>query len=50
MKAVIFALMLIVLTLAQSPELVDCIEKKCPDQYKKCKDTKGCEDKLKKCA
>lgn len=50
MKAILFALFLIVLTLAQSPELVQCIEKKCPDQYKKCKSTSGCEDKLKKCA
>ncbi len=50
MKAILFALFLIVLTLAQSPELLKCIEDKCPDQYKKCKAASGCEAKLKKCA
>ena len=50
MKAILIVLLLVALTLAQSPELVKCIEGKCPDQYKKCKSTKGCEDKLNKCA
>jgi hypothetical protein len=50
MKAVLFALLLIVAIFAQSKELTDCIEAKCPDQYKKCKSTSGCEAKLKKCA
>lgn len=50
MKAILFALLLIALVFAQSPELTACIEQKCPDQYKKCKATSGCEDKLKKCA
>jgi len=35
---------------SQSPELVACIEKDCPDEYKKCKSTSGCESKLNKCA
>ena len=46
MKVIIAALILICLVYAQSPELVKCIEERCPDQYKKCKSTKGCEDKL----
>jgi|688.fasta_scaffold111835_1 hypothetical protein len=50
MKAIILALLLIVLAIAQSPEVLSCIEKKCPDQYKKCLATNGCEAKLKKCA
>ncbi len=50
MKAILIVLMLAVVCFAQSPALIDCIEKKCPDQYKKCKATSGCEDKLKKCA
>ena len=50
MKAIIFALFLIVLTLAQSPELLKCIQEKCTDQYNKCLQAKGCEDKLNKCA
>lgn len=50
MKFIIVAMLLLALALAQSPELLDCIEKKCPDQYAKCKAASGCEDKLKKCA
>jgi hypothetical protein len=50
MKAILIVLMLAVVTFAQSPALIACIEAKCPDQYAKCKSTSGCEDKLKKCA
>ena len=50
MKFIVLAFLLLALVFAQSPELLDCIEKKCPDQYKKCKANKGCEDKLKNCA
>lgn len=50
MKAILIVLLLVALVLAQSPELVKCIEAKCPDQYKKCKSTSGCEAKLNKCA
>lgn len=50
MKVIVFAFLLIAFVFAQSPELMACIEQKCPDQYKKCKATSGCEDKLKKCA
>lgn len=49
-KAALVLLFLFAVCLCQSPELVECIEKNCPDQYKKCKATKGCEDKLNKCA
>ena len=50
MKAFIIAVLLVAIVYAQSPELVQCIEKNCPTQYDKCKKTKGCEDKLNKCA
>ncbi len=50
MKAILLALLLLALVYAQSPELIKCIEERCPDQYAKCKKTSGCEDKLKKCA
>ena len=50
MKAILVLLVLVALIAAQSPELVKCIEQKCPDQYKKCKATSGCEAKLNKCA
>ena len=50
MKAIIIAILLVALVYAQSPELVKCIEDGCPTQYDKCKKTKGCEDKLNKCA
>ena len=50
MKAIILALLLIALAIAQSPELEQCIKDKCPDQYKKCEAAGGCKDKLKKCA
>lgn len=50
MKIILFAFLLVALVVAQSPALVACIEKNCPDQYKKCKATSGCEDKLNKCA
>lgn len=50
MKLIILTIVLFAIINAQSPELVECIEKRCPDQYSKCKATKGCEDKLKKCA
>lgn len=50
MKVFVALCLLLALVFAQSPELVKCIEEKCPDQYKKCKAASGCEDKLKKCA
>ena len=50
MKLIFLAFLLFALVFAQSPELIACIEAKCPDEYKKCKATSGCEDKLKKCA
>lgn len=50
MKAILLALLLLALVYTQSPALIECIEDRCPDQYSKCKNTKGCEDKLKKCA
>lgn len=50
MKVLIVVLLLLTLVISPSPELEKCIEDKCPDQYKKCKSTKGCEDKLNKCA
>jgi hypothetical protein len=50
MKVFIVLLTLIVLLAAQSEALIKCIEERCPDQYKKCKSTSGCEAKLKKCA
>lgn len=50
MKVLIIAILLVALINAQSPELVKCIEEKCPDQYAKCKAKSGCEDKLNKCA
>ena len=37
------------LTIAPSPDLEKCIEEKCPNEYSKCKATRGCEDKLNKC-
>ena len=49
MKAILVLLVLVVLTIAPSPDLEKCIEDKCPDQYKKCKAARGCEDKLNKC-
>lgn len=42
--------LLLAVAFTQSDALVKCIEQKCPDQYKKCKAAKGCEDKLRKCA
>jgi hypothetical protein len=50
MKVIVAILLLLALAVAQSPELRACIEKKCPDQYEKCKKTNGCEAKLEKCA
>ena len=49
-KIILVLLFLVAIGFAQSPALVECIEKKCPDQYKKCKSASGCEAKLKKCA
>lgn len=50
MKVILFTLLLVALVFAQSPALTECIEKKCPEQYTKCKSSSGCEDKLRKCA
>ena len=50
MKVILALLLLLALAVAQSEELKKCIEEKCPDQYKKCKSTSGCEAKLEKCA
>lgn len=50
MKVIVALLLLLALAVAQSPELRACIEERCPDQYKKCKSTSGCEAKLEKCA
>lgn len=50
MKAIIALMLLLALVFAQSAELRKCIEDKCPDQFKKCKSTSGCEAKLEKCA
>lgn len=50
MKFILLAMLLVALTFAQSQELRDCIEAKCPEQFKKCKATSGCEAKLEKCA
>lgn len=50
MKVILVVLLILGLAFAQSPELVKCIEERCPDQYKKCKATSGCEAKLNKCA
>jgi hypothetical protein len=50
MKVALIALALFGFVSAQSPELVKCIEAKCPDQYAKCKKTSGCEANLRKCA
>ena len=50
MKVLLIIVLLAVIINAQSPELEACLEKKCPDQYKKCKATSGCESKLRKCA
>lgn len=50
MKIIVFLCLIFALTFAQSPELMECIERQCPDQYAKCKATSGCEDKLKNCA
>ena len=50
MKWVLLLIVLVALINAQSPELVKCIEDKCPEEYKKCKAKSGCEDKLNKCA
>ena len=50
MKAIIVAILLVAIINAQSPELVKCIEEKCPDEYAKCKKASSCESKLEKCA
>jgi hypothetical protein len=50
MKAILFAFLLVAFVFTQSPELIQCLQNKCPDQYKKCLATSGCEDKLRKCA
>ena len=49
-KIILVLLFLVAIGFAQSPELVKCIEQQCPDQYKKCKSTSGCEKKLNSCA
>jgi hypothetical protein len=50
MKVFVVLCLVLALAFAQSAALTKCIEDKCPDQYKKCKATSGCEAKLKKCA
>ena len=50
MKVILLIVLLAAVINAQSPELIACIEKNCPDQYKKCEAAKGCKDKLEKCA
>ena len=50
MKVLLVTLILVALIAAQSPELEKCLKDKCPTEYNKCLATKGCEDKLKKCA
>lgn len=49
MKVILLAVIL-AFAFAQSPELVECIESRCPDAYKKCLAATGCEDKVKRCA
>lgn len=53
MKAILFVLALIAVafstSLIQDSDLEICIQKRCPDQYQKCLNTKGCKDKLEKC-
>ena len=50
MKIILVLALLVAIVFAQSKELTECIEQKCPDQFKKCKAASGCEAKLKKCA
>ena len=50
MKVILLIILLAIVINAQSPALIECIEKGCPDQYKKCKAASGCEAKLEKCA
>jgi hypothetical protein len=50
MKLIVLAFLLLALVFAQSPALLECIEKRCPDQYAKCKAASNCENKLKNCA
>lgn len=50
MKVIIALMLLLALAFAQSADLEKCLKEKCTDKYDKCKATKGCEDKLKKCA
>ena len=46
MKAILITLCLVCFALAQSPELIECIERNCPDQYAACKKNANCEAKL----
>ena len=48
MKVLLVAILLVGLVYAQSPELLECLETKCPDQYTKCLSNANCEDKLRK--
>lgn len=51
MKFVILLLVLFVFIKADPfDDMKACIEQRCPDQYKKCMATSGCEAKLRKCA
>ena len=48
MKVLLLTILLAGLVYAQSPELMECLEAKCPDQYSKCLANANCEDKLRK--
>jgi hypothetical protein len=49
---VIVLILLVLACIKADPfdDMKKCIEERCPDQYKKCISTSGCEEKLKKCA
>jgi hypothetical protein len=53
MKSIILVIALFAAVFAfpliKDSDLEVCIKQRCPDQYKKCENTKGCEDKLHKC-
>lgn len=42
MKFILLLALIFAVVFTQSAELRKCIEDKCPDQYSKCKATKGC--------
>ena len=46
MKVLLLTILLAGLVYAQSAELMECLQTKCPDQYDKCLENANCEGKL----